>query len=105
MHVITQHARANYGWFYLPQDPTIGFTNRMAAEFSTVVRVAREDLGTMRAEHRIARLNKIATAHFRERLSEFFRRYPYNEWYPLTEGELEAYEADKGPVEPYPWQE
>ena len=104
MGVITQHARANYGWFYLPVEPDIGFTKRMGAELSTVVRVARKDLDSMRAQDRVARLNEIATAHFRERLSEFFRSYPYNEWYPLTKDEFEAYNCQTGPVEPYPWQ-
>lgn len=102
--VITQHARANYGWFYLPKDPNIGFTKRMGTEFGTVLRVARKDLESMRTEHRVARLNQDAVAHFRERLSDFFRRYPYNEWYPLTKEEFETYKTEKGPVEPYPWQ-
>jgi len=105
MSIITKHARANYGWFYLPPDPGVGFVERMGARFSSVIRVAREDLENMRAEHRMARLNKVATAHFRERLSEFFRRHPYNEWYPLTKDEFEAYNDKKGPVEPYSWQE
>lgn len=106
MSVITKHTRANYGWFYLPAQPTIGFAERMGARFSSIHRVVREDLEDMRAEHRVARLNEVATAHFRERLSEFFRRYPYNEWYPLTKEELEEYRRSKPePVEPYEWQE
>lgn len=105
MSIITKHSRANCGWFYLPCDPKIGFVERMGARFSSVVRVAREDLENMRAQHRVGRLNEVATEHFRERLSEFFRRYPYDEWYPLTKEELRAYRHSKPePVEPYPWQ-
>lgn len=42
----------------------------------------RNDLEHLRV-HRIGTLNKVANEHFREALSHFFRRYAYNEWYPL----------------------
>lgn len=103
--VITQHARVNYEWFYLPVNHEIGFTERMGADFSTMLRIARKDLESMRAQRRMGRLNEVAAAHFRERLSGFFRRYPYNEWYPLTKEELEEYRRSKPePIEPYEWQ-
>jgi len=54
---------------------------------------------------RLARLNQIAVEHFRERLSEYYRRYPYDEWYPLDKAEFEEYRRDKPePTEPFPWQ-
>lgn len=91
--------------FYLPADESIGIGERMAVDFRSVLRVPRTDLKAMR-EHRIARLKHVANEHFRETLAQFFRRYPVNEWYPLTKEEFEAYaEAKKPePVEPYAWQ-
>lgn len=91
--------------FYLPADESVGIGERMAVDFRSVLRVHRTDLEAMR-EHRIARLNDVATEHFRETLAQFFRRYPVNEWYPLTREEFEAYAESKKPelVEPYPWQ-
>ena len=53
----------------------------------------------------MARLNDLADEHFRERLAEYFRRYPYDEWYPLDKAELEEYRRSKPePIQPYPWQ-
>jgi len=56
----------------------------------------------------VARLRTPAIEHFRERLSEFYRRYPYDEWYPLNREEYQKYVADKGgdeDIKPFPWQE
>jgi hypothetical protein len=91
--------------FYLPADGSVGIGERMEVDFRSVLRVRRTDLEAMR-EHRIARLNHVANEHFRETLAQFFRRYPVNEWYPLTKEEFETYAESKKPepVEPYPWQ-
>jgi hypothetical protein len=54
----------------------------------------------------MGRLNDVATEHFRESLGQFYRRYPYNEWYPLTPEEAAAYADAKKleAVELYEWQ-
>ncbi|HUW31054.1 MAG TPA: hypothetical protein VM223_05525, partial [Planctomycetota bacterium] len=67
------------------------------------LRVLRLDLEALRHRRR-GRLNDVALAHFRERVAEFYRRYPYNEWYPLNKDELKAYLKDHPGSEPYRWQ-
>jgi hypothetical protein len=103
--LIIRTAKANPKIFYLPAAPEFGIHDRMAADFRIVLRVPRVDLEAMRSEFRIAKLNAVANEHFRESLAHFFRRYAYNEWYPLTSDELSAYQ-EKCPeeVEAYPWQ-
>jgi hypothetical protein len=101
--IITQHARINQKWFYLPPDPRIGFQEKMAVDFMVTLRVPRAELEDLRAL-RVGRLNYVADEHFRERISEFFRRYPYDEWYPLSVEELAAYRKEYPEVDPFPWQ-
>lgn len=103
MHVITQQARLNQKWFYLPPDERLGFDNKMGVDFMVTLRVPRDELETLRALRK-GRLNSLADEHFRERISEFFRRYPYDEWYPLNNNELKAYLHDYPDVKPFPWQ-
>lgn len=102
---LRRQATLNLKWFYLPPDPTIGFSGRMAVDFLATIRLQRVDLEESR-HLRGGRLNGTADEHFRERLSEFFRRYPYNEWYSFNKEEFNAYKA-KYPGEdiaPYPHQ-
>ncbi|TWT63000.1 hypothetical protein [Rubinisphaera italica] len=101
--IITQQARTNLKWFYLPPDDNVGFTGKMAVEFAVTIRVPRLGLEALR-KFRRGRLNPVADEHFRERLAEFFRRYPYDEWYALNETELEYYRSQYSEAEPYPWQ-
>lgn len=101
--IITQHARLNQKWFYLPPDQQIGFADRMGADFHMTLRVPRSELADLRHLRR-GRLNDVAVAHFRERIAEFFRRYAYNEWYPLSPAEMNEYKRDYPDAEPYPWQ-
>jgi hypothetical protein len=101
--LITQHARINQKWFYLPPDQKMGFNLRMAADFRITLRVLRDDLEALR-DLRIGRLNDVAEAHFRERLGEFSRRYAYDEWYSLSDEELKEYCNGREGVQPYPWQ-
>jgi hypothetical protein len=103
INVITQHARINQKWFYLPADDRVGFTSKMAADFRITLRVLRDDLEELKSL-RVGRLNDVAQAHFRERVGEFFRRYPYDEWYSLSADELEVYKKNRDGVQPYPWQ-
>lgn len=101
--IITQQARLNYKWFYLPPDQTIGFADRMGVDFQVVFTVPRLELEELR-ELRKGRLNDLAEAHFRERIAEFFRRYPYDEWYPLSREEYDTYAKDRDGVTPFQWQ-
>lgn len=101
--IITQHARINQKWFYLPADERIGFSEKMAADFLTPIRIPRIALERLTG-FRKGRLNEVARQHFRERLAEFFRRYAYDEWYPLTQEELAEYQKNYPDAEPFPWQ-
>lgn len=106
MSLTTQHARSNLKWFYLPPEPRVGFTSPMAVDFQSVSRVSGAYLEQNVVGLRLARLNDLADEHFRERLAEYFRRYPYDEWYPLDKAEFEEYRRSKPePIQPYPWQE
>jgi hypothetical protein len=102
--ILTQHARINQKWFYLPPDERIGFADKMAVDFMVTLRVPRVELEALR-DLRRGRLNPLADEHFRERISEFFRRYPYDEWYPLNEHELKAYIDEYPDAHPFPWQQ
>lgn len=103
--LITTHSRSNQRWFYLPADSVFGFNDRKAVDLRVILRIRRADLESLR-ELRICRLNHMASEHFREAIAHFFQRYPYDEWYPLTKEECQAYcESKQETVRPYPWQE
>lgn len=102
-NILTQHARINQKWFYLHPSEQLGFTEKMAVDFLVTIRLPREDLENLRSLRR-GRLNNVADEHFRERIGEFFRRYPYDEWYALDEKEMEAYKNEYPDTEPFPWQ-
>ncbi len=102
--ILTQHARINQKWFYLPPDRRLGFAEKMAVDFTTTLRVQRTDLESFR-QFRMGRLNPTADEHFRERLSEFFRRYPYDEWYPFDAAELAEYRKRNPDAAPFSWQQ
>lgn len=103
-NLITQHARINQKWFYLPPDENVGFCEKMAVDFMVTLRVPRAELEELRSLRK-GRLNNLADEHFRERIGEFYRRYPYDEWYPLDQNELKAYMAEYPDTKPFPWQE
>jgi hypothetical protein len=102
-NIITQQARVNRKWFYLPPDNMVGFAEKMAVDFMVTLRVPRQDLEGLRSLRR-GRLNWVADEHFRERIAEFFRRYPYDEWYPLSGEEMEAYNREYPDAIPFTWQ-
>ena len=102
--ILTQHARINQKWFYLPPDDKVGFKDKMGVDFLVTIRVSRADLERLRPLRKCC-LNEIARDHFRERISEFFRRYSYDEWYSLNKEELEAYKRDYPDAEPFLWQD
>jgi antitoxin (DNA-binding transcriptional repressor) of toxin-antitoxin stability system len=63
-NILTQHARINQKWFYLPPDSRLGFTDKQAVDFLVTLRVPREELEEMR-DLRRGRLNYTADEHFR----------------------------------------
>lgn len=101
--ILTQHARLNLKWFYLPPCEKIGFKEKNAVDFTLTIRVARSDLEKLR-HLRKGRLNTVADEHFRERIAEFYRRYPYDEWYPLDQAELTEYRKNYPESKEFPWQ-
>jgi hypothetical protein len=103
--LIIDHSRSAPRFFYLPPDVAFGFTEPMAADFRIILRVSRIDLETLRTTRRIGRLKEVARDHFRENLAYFFRRYAFNEWYPLTLEQFQAYAEDRDEhLDPFPWQ-
>jgi hypothetical protein len=103
--LLLEQSMRNWKWFYLPPEERVGFSERMLADFLSTIRVPREELETLRSLRR-GRLNPTADEHFRERLSDFYRRYPYNEWYPFDKAEFKAYKEGRPDettaIEPYP---
>lgn len=98
-------SRSNPKIFYLPEDTRVGFETPKGASFLDVLRVPMWDLMEIR-NFRVGTLNPVANEHFRESLGHFFRRYSYNEWYPLTREQFQAYrESMKSEeISPYDWQ-
>jgi hypothetical protein len=103
MSIITKHARVNLKWFYLPPDSRVGFEDKMGVDFTVTLRVPKLELEELRSLRR-ACLNDVADEHFRERLSEFYRRYPYDEWYPLNSEEFSEYQRIYPETKPFLWQ-
>lgn len=101
--IITQQARKNQKWFYLPPDEKVGLTDKSAVDFMVTMRFSRTELEAVK-HLRKGRLNPIADEHFRERIGEYFRRYPYDEWYPLNTEELKDYISKYSDAKPFPWQ-
>ncbi len=103
--LITKHSHDNLRLFYLPADSQFSFNDRRAVDFRIILRIKRVDLESLK-KHRVCRLNDMATEHFRETMAQFFRRYPYDEWYTLTKEEFDEYSNLKQEtIKPFPWQE
>ncbi len=102
--IITQQARINQKWYYLPPDASIGFEDKMAADFLVTIRLRREDLELNRSL-RVGRLNATAKAHFRQRIGDFFARAPFDEWYSLNKEEFKHYKDGHPGTIPFKWQE
>lgn len=102
--ILTQHARINQKWFYLPPDDSMSFSEKMAVDFLVTLRLPRQDLESLRSLRR-GRLNNFADEHFRERIGEFFRRYPYDEWYSLNPEELDEYRKKYPDAQSFAWQQ
>jgi len=103
--VLSKQDTENLRWFYLPPGGAAGFRERMAVDFRTVIHLPTEELEAFK-QLRKGRLNKVAYEHFREKLAQFFRRYPYNPWYPLDKNEFMEYQnTQHEAVKPYEWQQ
>jgi len=96
--------RKIHNFFYLPPDDILGFETCKAIQFSDTIRIPRNVLETIK-DNRKARLNDTAYEHFREKLSNYYRRYAFNEWYMLNKDELREYEhfSELKPDQLYPW--
>ena len=92
--MLTQRICKNASWFYLMKDELLGIDERMAVNFHKVFQIRREDLKD-NIELRKGRLAYVAYEHYREAIAQYFRRYPYNEWYQFDEEELTAYAKNK----------
>lgn len=104
MHQIINQSRINQKWFYLPPAESLGFGEKMAADFRLSVSIPRPILWSLRSFRR-GRLKNLPREHFRERIGEFFRRLPYDPWYALNRDELTAYEKEeKVQIRRFPWQ-
>ncbi len=94
--IITTHAQENYKWYYLKKNSGWKFISSMCVDFRSIFHVPRDMLIGYIDPMRLGRLDdSVAYPHFRERVAEYFRRYPYNEWYPFNKDELDYYESDK----------
>ena len=105
--IVTDQSRKNQKWYYLAPNERLGFATRMGVDFLSIFEVNRVMLDNNKDKLRLGRLcDDVAWPHFRERVAEFFRRYPYNEWYPFNTDEVHAYEERQHkPVDFfYPWQ-
>lgn len=106
VNTVTKSSREDLKWFYLPPDEKIGFTDKMAVSFQTILTVRSRFLVSNVERLRIGRLIPEADEHFREHVAQYFRRYPYNEWYPLSKTEFETYkeQPSRQNTPPYDWQ-
>jgi len=101
---LLKNERQIHNFFYLPPDDILGFETCKTVRFSHTIRLPRNVLETIK-DNRKARLNNTAYEHFREKLSNYYRRYAFNEWYMLNKDELREYEyfSVLKPDQLYPW--
>ena len=97
---------------YIPPDST--FPEPMLIDMSVTFQVRRTSLLDNLATLRIGRLASIAYENYRDKIANFFRRYPSNEWYAMSKEEFNYYltermskasTEEKENIKPYPWQE
>jgi hypothetical protein len=94
INIITDRSCKNVSLFYLPVDERLGISNRMVVNFHKVFHLPRLDL-VNNIKLRRGRLTKVAYEHYRECIAQYYRRYPYNEWYSLNREEA-AFYVSKG---------
>lgn len=101
---ITKHNQERGKFFYLPPDAKLGFTERMLVIFEKIIQLPKDPITRRVPSLRKGRLNDDADEHFRESAAQFFRRYPFNPWYPLSPEEFGSYVAKNPEAKAYPWQ-
>jgi hypothetical protein len=87
---LTERICKNAKWFYLPKSEELGIDKEMAANFHRVFQIQRIDLENNKNLRR-GRLANFAYEHYREAIAQYYRRYPYNEWYSFNKAQLEHY--------------
>ena len=87
---LTERLCKNASWFYLPKDDSMGINSEMAVNFHKIIQLERVDLEQNKVLRK-GRLADFAYEHYREAIAQYFRRYPYNEWYPFNKDQLEYY--------------
>lgn len=87
---LTERMCKNLSWYYLPKDESFGIPEEMAANFHEVFQIERVDLEGNKTLRK-CRLEKGAYEHYREAIAQYFRRYPYDEWYQFNKAQLEHY--------------
>jgi len=92
--MLTERICKNASWFYLPKDSDMGINEEMAINFHEIFQIERVDLEKY-IILRKGRLADFAYEHYREAIAQYFRRYPYNEWYPFTRKQIEVYAKDR----------
>lgn len=76
---------------YLPPDNKFNIPMRMQIDFSHIFPMGRKNLEALR-KLRLARLNKEAMEHYREKAAYYFHRYGFDDFYPLNKLEMDNYE-------------
>jgi hypothetical protein len=87
---LTERLCKNASWYYLPKDENIGINFEMAVNFHRVIQFDRAELERNK-NLRMGRLADFAYEHYREAIAQYYRRYPYDEWYPFNKVQLEYY--------------
>lgn len=91
--LIMDKPNENPKWYYLPIDKKTGFNEPMAVDFEIMFQIPRKGLETHK-KLRKARLKTEALEHYRRLIANYFTRYAYDKWYPLTKKEFEEYNAE-----------
>ena len=76
---------------YLPPDNNFRIREKMLIDFSQIFHIFREDLEYFK-KLRLCRLNSEGLEHFCNKVSDYFRRYAYDEYYPFDPEEMDEYE-------------
>ncbi len=100
-------------YFYLPKSSAVGFSEKMAVDFSSIHQIKREVL-TQLLQKRKCKLGEIPLEHFRSKISDYFKRFAYDGWYVLDKDEFQVYYDDQKKrntppeelslINRYPWQ-
>jgi hypothetical protein len=101
--IIKEVDRKRLKIFYLPKSTLFGFSEQKLVDFQTIFSLPRNQLLNHR-RLRVGKLNDYASEHFREKISYFFYRHAYDEWYCLNKEELEEYKKDCPDVKGFAWQ-